>query len=157
MKRILLLSLALLLTAPLLAQKPAMSPYYCPLPPVDSTLTAGQAARDNAWPGFGTGSRRQADMDAARLYKTIDMLGVAATSVGVVGLAANLLVRSSGSPAFSEHPNLGLYVFGGVTAAGVATITVSRIRAVRHAREYDLQLVPAAVPGGAALAVSVQF
>ena len=38
-----------------------------------------------------------------------------------------------------------------------ATLTTSRVLAVRQAREYDLILFPAALPGGGGLTVSLQF
>ena len=117
-----LLSLLLLLSFfGLRAQNSELSPYYCPVPPVDSTLTAGEAARDNIWPGFGTGSRRQADMESAAAFRTADALGVA------------------------------------FAVLGIATVVTSRVLAVRRAREYDLFLFPATVPGGAALSLTLQF
>ena len=48
-------------------------------------------------------------------------------------------------------------MLGGVALAGLATLTTSRILAVRQAREYDLILFPAALPGGGGLTVSLQF
>ena len=137
---------------------PARSREFCPIPPVDSTLVKGEAARDNLWPGFGTGSRRQADMTSATAFRTADILGFALTGVGVVGLAATAMQRSLGQASmFSGTSNASYYVFGGLAAAGVATITISRVKAVRQAREYDLILFPAATPGGAAVGVSLQF
>ena len=150
--------LLLLLAIPVWAQMPARSREFCPVPPVDSTLVKGEAARDNLWPGFGTGSRRQADMTSATAFRTADILGFALTGVGVVGLAATAMQRSLGQASmFSGTSNVPYYVFGGLAAAGVATITISRVKAVRQAREYDLILFPAAAPGGAAIGVSLQF
>ena len=150
--------LFLLLVIPVWAQMPARSREFCPIPPVDSTLVKGEAARDNLWPGFGTGSRRQADMTSATAFRTADILGFALTGVGVVGLAATAMQRSLGQASmFSGTSNAPYYVFGGLAAAGVATITISRVKAVRQAREYDLILFPAATPGGAAVGVSLQF
>ncbi len=153
-----LLSLLLLLSFfGLRAQTSELSPYYCPVPPVDSTLTAGEAARDNIWPGFGTGSRRQADMESAAAFRTADALGVAFAGVGLVGLTATAIQHSAGAKLFSTGSNVGYYVFGGAAVLGIATVVTSRVLAVRRAREYDLFLFPAAVPGGAALSLTLQF
>lgn len=150
--------LLLMLAVPTWAQMPAPSKAFCPTPPVDSTLVRGEAARDNLWPGFGTGSRRQADMPSATAYRTADILGFALTGVGIVGIAATAMQRNLGpATMFSASSNVPYYVFGGLAAAGVTTLTISRIKAVRQARAYDLILFPAAVPGGAAVGVSLQF
>ena len=93
---------------------PARSQAFCPVPPVDSTLTRGQAARDNLWPGFGTGSLRQADMTAFYAYRTADIVGIALTGVGAVGLAASALQRGFEQPSmFSGRSNAPLFIFGG--------------------------------------------
>ena len=141
------------------AQMPAPSRAFCPVPPVDSTLLRGEAARDNLWPGFGTGSRRQADMASATAFRTADILGFALTGVGAVGLTATALQRSIGGQAsmFTGSTNAPYFIFGGVALAGVATVTVSRILAARKARQYDMILFPAPVPGGAGLALSIRF
>lgn len=141
------------------AQMPAPSRAFCPVPPVDSTLVRGEAARNNLWPGFGTGSRRQADMSSATAFRTADILGVSLTGVGAVGLAATTLQRSLGGRAstFSHQTAAPYVIFGGVAAAGIATLTVSRVLAVRKARQYDLHLFPTPVPGGAGLALSVSL
>lgn len=137
---------------------PAPSPQYCPIPPVDSTLTRGQAARDNLWPGFGAGSLRQADMTSAYAFRTADIVGLSLTGVGAVGLAATALQRGVGGVTFfSARTSAPYFIFGGVALAGLATLTTSRILAVRQAREYDLILFPAALPGGGGLTVSLQF
>ena len=150
--------LLLMLAVPTWAQMPAPSRAFCPTPPVDSTLVRGEAARDNLWPGFGTGSRRQADMTSATAFRTADILGFALAGVGIVGVAATAMQRNLGpATLFSASSNVPYYVFGGLAAAGVATLTISRVKAVRQARAYDLILVPAAVPGGAAVGVSLQF
>ena len=150
--------LLLMLAVPTWAQMPAPSKAFCPTPPVDSTLVRGEAARDNLWPGFGTGSRRQADMASATAFRTADILGFALTGVGIVGIAATAMQRNLGpATMFSASSNVTYYVFGGLAAAGVTTLTLSRIKAVRQARAYDLILFPAAVPGGAAVGVSLQF
>lgn len=150
--------LLLMLAVPTWAQMPAPSRAFCPTPPVDSTLVRGEAARDNLWPGFGTGSRRQADMTSATAFRTADILGFALTGVGIVGVAATAMQRNLGpATMFSASSNVPYYVFGGLAAAGVATLTISRVKAVRQARAYDLILFPAAVPGGAAVGVSLQF
>lgn len=150
--------LLLMLAVPTWAQMPAPSQAFCPTPPVDSTLVRGEAARDNLWPGFGTGSRRQADMTSATAFRTADILGFALTGVGIVGVAATAMQRNLGpATMFSASSNVPYYVFGGLAAAGVATLTISRVKAVRQARAYDLILFPAAVPGGAAVGVSLQF
>lgn len=150
--------LLLMLAVPTWAQMPAPSRAFCPTPPVDSTLVRGEAARDNLWPGFGTGSRRQADMTSATAFRTADILGFALTGVGIVGVAATAMQRNLGpATLFSASSNVPYYVFGGLAAAGVATLTISRVKAVRQARAYDLILFPAAVPGGAAVGVSLQF
>ena len=156
--RYLMTLLFLLLALTVQAQKPEPSRAFCPIPPVDSTLLRGQAAQDNLWPGFGTGSRRQADMTSATAFRTADILGFTLTGVGVVGLAATAMQRGLGQASmFSGTSDVPYYVFGGLAAAGVATITISRVKAVRQAREYDLILFPAAAPGGAAIGVSLQF
>ena len=149
----------LLAVAPARAQMPARSQAFCPVPPVDSTLTRGQAARDNLWPGFGTGSLRQADMTACYAYRTADIVGIALTGVGAFGLAASALQRGFEQPSmFSGRSNAPLFVFGGVALAGIATLTTSRILAVRHAREYALILFPSALPGGGVgVGVNLQF
>jgi len=152
-----LLLILLAVSASLHAQTPTLSTQFCPVPPVDSTLTAGQAARDNLWPGFGTGSRRQADMSSARVFKTVDFLGVTLGGIGLVGLTATAIQHNAGVQMFSTSSNVGYYVFGGMAAAGITTLVISRIKAVRQAREYDLFLFPAAVPGGAGLALNFQF
>lgn len=160
MNRVLFILIALLLAvAPARAQMPARSQAFCPVPPVDSTLTRGQAARDNLWPGFGTGSLRQADMTAFYAYRTADIAGIALTGVGAVGLAASALQRGFEQPSmFSGRSNAPLFIFGGVALAGIATLTTSRILAVRHAREYDLILFPSAMPGGGVgVGVNLQF
>ncbi len=150
--------LLLMLAVPTWAQMPAPSKAFCPTPPVDSTLVRGEAARDNLWPGFGTGSRRQADMASATAFRTADILGFALTGVGIVGVAATAMQRNLGpATMFSASSSVPYYVFGGLAAAGVATLTISRVKAVRQARAYDLILFPAAVPGGAAVGVSLQF
>lgn len=150
--------LLLMLAVPTWAQMPAPSKAFCPTPPVDSTLVRGEAARDNLWPGFGTGSRRQADMASATAYRTADILGFALTGVGIVGVAATALQRSLGQTSmFSGTSNVPYFVFGGLAAAGLTTITISRVKAVRQARAYDLILFPSAVPGGAAVGVGLQF
>ena len=152
---------SLFLTVTLWGQVPGMmSPAFCPVPPVDSTLVRGEAARDNLWPGFGTGSRRQSDMDAARAFRTADILGLSLTGVGVIGVAATALQRGvmgSSDSGFGPKTNAPYYIFGGIAVAGIATITTSRILAVRKAREYDLILFPASVPGGAGVGVNLQF
>lgn len=156
--RYLMTLLFLLLALTVQAQKPEPSRAFCPIPPVDSTLLRGQAAQDNLWPGFGTGSRRQADMTSATAFRTADILGFALTGVGVVGLAATAMQRSIGKASmFSGTSNVPYFVFGGLAAAGVATVTVSRIKAVRQARQYDLLLFPAVGPGEAGVGVSLQF
>lgn len=160
MNRVLFILIALLLAvAPARAQMPARSQAFCPVPPVDSTLTRGQAARDNLWPGFGTGSLRQADMTAFYAYRTADIVGIALTGVGAVGLTASALQRGFEQPSmFSGRSNAPLFIFGGVALAGIATLTTSRILAVRHAREYDLILFPSALPGGGVgVGVNLQF
>lgn len=150
--------LLLMLAVPTWAQMPAPSRAFCPTPPVDSTLVRGEAARDNLWPGFGTGSRRQADMTSATAFRTADILGFALAGVGIVGVAATAMQRNLGpATLFSASSNVPYYVFGGLAAAGVATLTISRVKAVRQARAYDLILFPAAVPGGAVVGVSLQF
>ncbi|MBQ9397422.1 MAG: hypothetical protein IJU08_02890 [Bacteroidales bacterium] len=150
--------LLLMLAVPTWAQMPAPSKAFCPTPPVDSTLVRGEAARDNLWPGFGTGSRRQADMASATAFRTADILGFALTGVGIVGVAATAMQRNLGpATMFSASSSVPYFVFGGLAAAGVTTLTISRIKAVRQARAYDLILFPAAVPGGAAVGVSLQF
>lgn len=150
--------LLLMLAVPTWAQMPAPSRAFCPTPPVDSTLVRGEAARDNLWPGFGTGSRRQADMASATAFRTADILGFALTGVGIVGVAATAMQRNLGpATMFSASSNVPYYVFGGLAAAGVATLTISRVKAVRQARAYDLILFPSAVPGGAAVGVGLQF
>ena len=149
------------LTVTLWGQVPGMmSPAFCPVPPVDSTLVRGEAARDNLWPGFGAGSRRQSDMDAARAFRTADILGLSLTGVGIVGVAATALQRGvmgSSDSGFGPKTNAPYYIFGGIAVAGIATITTSRILAVRKAKEYDLVLFPMAVSGGAGVGVSLQF
>ena len=158
MKRFLV---CLLVLVPVIAwgQTPAVSPDFCPVPPVDSTLLRGEAARDNLWPGFGTGSRRQADMTSALAYRTADIIGIALAGVGAVGVTATALQRTVGGRAslFSTPSPAPFIVFGSLAAAGIATVTVSRILAVKQARAYDLILFPTAVPGGAAVGVSLQF
>ena len=138
-------------------QTPRMSPYYCPVPPVDSTLQRGQAAHDNLWPGFGTGSRRQSDMDAANAFRAADIIGLGLTGVGAVGLAATAMQRSlmGGNSVIGTHSATPYFIFGGVALAGIATITTSRILAVRKAREYDMILFPTVVPGGAGVGVLI--
>ena len=83
----------------------------------------------------------------------------ALTGVGAVGLTATALQRSIGGQAsmFAGSTNAPYFIFGGVALAGVATVTVSRILAVRKARQYDMILFPAPVPGGAGLALSIRF
>ena len=143
---------------PLRAQMPPMSRSFCPAPPVDSLLVRGEAARDNLWPGFGTGSRRQADMASATAFRTADILGITLTGVGAVGVTATALQRSIGEASmFSGKSPAPYFVFGGLAAAGLATIVVSRILAVQQARTYDDILFPVAVPGGAGLALSLRF
>ena len=150
--------LLLMLAVPTWAQMPAPSRAFCPTPPVDSTLVRGEAARDNLWPGFGTGSRRQADMTSATAFRTADILGFALAGVGIVGVAATAMQRNLGpATLFSASSNVPYYVLGGLAAAGVATLTISRVKAVRQARAYDLILFPTAVPGGAAVGVGLQF
>lgn len=152
------LLLSLLTAVTLRAQMPAPSRAFCPTPPVDSTLVRGEAARDNLWPGFGTGSRRQADMASATAFRTADILGVALTGVGAVGLAATALQRSLGQASmFSGSSNVPYFVFGGLTAAGVATVTVSRIRAVKQARAYDLILFPAVGSDATGAGIAMRF
>ena len=152
---LLILFLAVL---PARAQMPAPSRAFCPIPPVDSTLTAGQAARDNRWPGFGTGSRRQADMTSATAFRTADIVGVSLAGVGVVGLAATALQRRVvPDPVIGSRSSAPYFVFGSLAAAGAAVLTTSRILAVRRAREYDLVLFPSAVPGGAGLSLGLSF
>ncbi len=136
MNRVLFILIALLLAvAPARAQMPARSQAFCPVPPVDSTLTRGQAAR------------------------AADIVGIALTGVGAVGLAASALQRGFEQPSmFSGRSNAPLFIFGGVALAGIATLTTSRILAVRHAREYDLILFPSATPGGGVgVGVNLQF
>lgn len=160
MKRNLLLCLLFLSLFSLsaFAQTVPMSPQYCPVPPVDSTLVRGEAARYNVWPGFGTGSRRQADMSAATTFKLVDIAGVTLTGVGAIGIAATAMQRGMRSNAvLSGRSNVPYFVFGGVAAAGVATLTTSRILAARKARAYDAVVFPTAVPGGAGLAFSLTF
>lgn len=160
MNRVLFILVALLLAvAPARAQMPAPSQAFCPVPPVDSTLTRGQAARDNLWPGFGTGSLRQADMTSFYAYRTADIVGLALTGVGALGMAASALQRGFEQPSmFSGRSNAPLFIFCGVALAGIATLTTSRILAVRHAREYDLILFPSALPGGGVgVGVNLQF
>ena len=148
----------LLIAAPAWGQMPAPSREFCPVPPVDSTLVRGEAARDNLWPGFGTGSRRQADMESAYAYRAADIIGGALTGVGLVGVAATALQRGVGvNSLFSGKSNAPYFIFGGVAAAGIATVTVSRIKAVRQAREYDLLLFPTATPGGAGAGLALRF
>ena len=97
-------------------------------------------------------------MESASLYRAVDILGFALTGVGVVGVAATALQRGLGvTSLFSGNSSTPYFIFGGIAAAGVATVTVSRIKAVRHAREYDLILFPAAVPGGAGAGLALQF
>ena len=153
------LILLLLTAVTLRAQMPARSLAFCDIPPVDSTLVRGEAARDNLWPGFGTGSRRQADMPSATAFRTADILGVALTGVGAVGLVATALQRNLGQASmFSSPSNVPYYVFGGLIATGVATVTVSRIKAVKQARAYDLVIFPAVGSGGTAGAgIGLQF
>ena len=159
MKKYLLSFFSLLLLAvPSWGQMPAPSREFCPVPPVDSTLVRGEAARDNLWPGFGTGSRRQADMESAFAFRTADILGFAMTGVGVVGVAATAMQRGFGATSlFSGKSNAPYFIFGGIAAAGIATVTVSRIKAVRQAREYDMILFPSAVPGGAGAGLAFKF
>ena len=155
-----LLFSAVLLSAALPAwgQMPPPSRDFCPIPPVDSTLVRGEAARDNLWPGFGTGSRRQADMTSATAFRAADILGVALAGVGTVGLAATALQRSAvPEPVIGSRSAAPYWIFGGLAAAGVATVSVSRVKAVRQARAYDLILFPSAVPGGAGLSASLRF
>ena len=149
----------LLLASCAFAQTPARSPEYCPIPPVDSTLVRGEAAHDNLWPGFGTGSRRQSDMASARLYRTLDLVGVGLTSVGAIGVTATALTRGVMNLShFDGRTNVPYFIFGGLAAAGVATIVTSRIYAVRTAREYDLMLFPTSMPGGGVgVGVNLQF
>lgn len=156
-KHTVILLTMLLLSVSLRAQTTLVSPQFCPVPPVDSTLTAGEAARDNLWPGFGTGSRRQADMASATAFRTADVLGLALTGVGAVGLTATAMQHKAGAQLFSTASNVGYYVFGGAAVAGIATVVVSRVLAVRKAREYDLFLFPTTVPGGGGLALSYRF
>jgi len=152
------LLMLLVLAAPAWGQTAVRSPQYCPVPPVDSTLVRGEAARDNLWPGFGTGSRRQSDMDAAKTFKMVDIAGVSLTGAGVIGLAATALQRGMRqSSVLGQRSAAPYFVFGGLALSGVATLTVSRIYAVRKARAYDAVVFPSAVPGGAGLTVSLQF
>ncbi len=158
MKRIFLFGWLLIATlCNVWGQTPRMSPYYCPIPPVDSTLQRSEAARDNLWPGFGTGSRRQSDMDAASAFRTADIIGLGLTGVGAVGLAATAMQRSlmSGHSVIGKQTATPYFIFGGVALAGIATLTTSRILAVRKAREYDMILFPAVVPGGAGVGVLI--
>ena len=136
MNRVLFILIALLLVAvPARAQMPARSQAFCPVPPVDSDMTAFYA------------------------YRTADIVGIALTGVGAVGLAASALQRGFEQPSmFSGRSNAPLFIFGGVALAGIATLTTSRILAVRHAREYDLILFPSAMPGGGVgVGVNLQF
>ena len=157
MKRAFLLLVLLLLCATLRAQTSTVSPQYCPVPPVDSTLSAGMAARDNLWPGFGTGSRRQSDMESARVFKTVDAFGTALIGVGSIGVVATAMQRCIGPSTFGYQSNTSYFIFGGVAAAGIATLVTSRVLAVRRAREYDKIIFPTAVPGGAGLAFVYSF
>ena len=159
MRRYLLLALLLTaLSVPAWCQTVKMSPEYCPVPPVDSTLTRGQAARDNLWPGFGTGSRRQADVTSATTFKLVDITGVTLTGAGAIGLAATALQQNGiQHSVLGNRSNAPYFIFGGVAAAGVATLTVSRILAVRKARVYDAVIFPTAVPGGGGMTLSLRF
>ena len=160
MKRNFLLCLLFLSLSSLsaLAQTVPMSPQYCPVPPVDSTLVRGEAAHNNLWPGFGMGSRRQADVDAATTFRLVDFAGVTLTGVGAIGVAATALQQGMRSNAvLSGRSYVPYYVFGGVALAGVVTLTTSRILAVKKARAYDAVVFPTAVPGGAGLAFNLTF
>ena len=98
-------------------------------------------------------------MTSALAYRTADIIGIALAGVGAVGVTATTLQRTVGGRAslFSTSSPAPYIVFGSLAAAGIATVTVSRILAVKQARAYDLILFPAAVPGGAAVGVSLQF
>ena len=95
-------------------------------------------------------------MESAYAYRAADIIGVALTGVGLVGVAATALQRGVGvNSLFSGKSNAPYFIFGGVAAAGIAT--VSRIKAVRQAREYDLLLFPTATPGGAGAGLALRF
>ena len=122
MKHIVLFGWLLFALCTAWGQTPRMSPYYCPVPPVDSTLQRGEAARDNLWPGFGTGSRRQSDMDAANACRAAEIAGLGLAGVGAVGLAATALQRSvmGSTTVLGSRTAAPYYIFGGVALAGIA-------------------------------------
>lgn len=159
MKRYCLLGFLLFVfSLPAFAQVAVMSPQYCPVPPVDSTLVRGEAARDNLWPGFGTGSRRQADITASNRYKFLEITGVVLVGAGAVGLTeAALKQHLTHQSLFTAKSDMLYVISGGMAAAGVATIVTSRILAVKKARSYDAVIFPTYVPGGAGVGVDFQF
>ena len=81
----------------------------------------------NAFVGFGVGSRHQGDRGNADLLLGLDITGTALTVSGGLALAGSIIVYDGLRAAVGEVSKADILISAGVLGAGIATLLVSRI------------------------------
>ena len=81
----------------------------------------------NAFVGFGAGSRLQGDCGNADLLLGLDITGTALTVSGGLALAGSIIVNDGLRAAVGEVSKADIIISAGVLCAGIATLLVSRI------------------------------
>ena len=81
----------------------------------------------NAFVGFGAGSRLQGDRGNADLLLGLDITGTALTVSGGLALAGSIIVNDGLRAAVGEVSKADIIISAGVLGAGIATLLVSRI------------------------------
>lgn len=85
------------------------------------------AAKANLYQGFGRGYMILGDTLAARTCRWVEIGGWGAFGVGVVGLAGTKFVYDFLVASVGKVTTVDFYVFGGMAAAGLATVIASRV------------------------------
>ncbi len=82
----------------------------------------------NAFIGFGVGSRHQGDIAGARNLRNWDIAGTSLSISGAMGLAASIICVSSLKAVAGDVTKADIYICAGILSSGLIMLIVNRIR-----------------------------
>ncbi|MBR6085692.1 MAG: hypothetical protein IKP61_08810 [Spirochaetales bacterium] len=81
----------------------------------------------NAFIGYGVGSRNQGDLETAKKLMAIDITGTAVTVAGGVGLLGSIVVYGGLKALVGDITKADIYISAGMIGAGLVTMIIARI------------------------------
>lgn len=82
----------------------------------------------NAFIGFGVGSRHQGDISGARNLRNWDIAGTSLSVSGAIGLAASIVTVSGLKAVAGDVTKADIYIWAGILSSGLIMLIVNRIR-----------------------------